>query len=273
MEKNSLENKLEKLNNLLNELGKAVIAFSGGADSTFLAAAAYRVMGDNAMALTACSETLAQHEKDEAAVLAGLIGVKHAFVHASELDSADFVANGPERCYYCKKTRYGVLLQWAQEHGYNWLIEGSNADDLQDYRPGLKILADMERVRSPLLEAGLNKTEIRQLSKKWGLPTWDKPSAACLASRVAYGSPVTAEKLTQVEKAEEIIRKHCRGQVRVRHHGSIARIEVSPENIRTVADKSTEIAAEIKKLGFTFVALDLEGYRTGSMNNVLPNRK
>jgi uncharacterized protein len=263
---NSLTQKLENLNKLLLDLEKVVIAFSGGVDSTFLAAAAWRVLGDKAVALTACSETFPQREKEEAASLAALIGIKHVFVEASELNNEDFKENGPERCYYCKKERYGILLKWVVEHGFNWLIEGSNADDLEDYRPGLKSLAEMDKVKSPLLEIGLTKDDIRKISKDWGLPTWEKPSAACLSSRLAYGLYVTPERLAQVEKAEEIVRKYCQGQVRVRHHGSIARIEVEPKNIPLVAANHHAIWSKIKELGFTFVALDLHGYGTGTMN-------
>lgn len=270
LDMDELNKKLEGLNSILRDLGKATIAFSGGVDSTFLAEAAFRVLGDKVCAVTAYSESLSAREREEAKALASHIGIKHVFVHATELNCPDFVANGPERCYYCKKERYGILLDWCQEHGFPWLIEGSNAEDLEDYRPGLKSLAEMERVRSPLLEAGMDKEDIRQLSRKWGLPTWNKPAAACLASRVAYGLPITAGVLSQVERAEEIIKRYCQGQVRVRHHGTIARIEVEPENIALIAGKATEIAEDIKKLGFTFVSLDLSGYRTGSMNRELP---
>lgn len=273
MNKSKLENKMENLKRTLIDMKKAVVAFSGGVDSTFLAAAAHRYLGDNALALTACSETLAQCEKDESAVLAQKIGINHSYVLARELNNVDFIENGPDRCYHCKKERYGILLEWAQENCYYWLIEGSNADDLEDYRPGLKGLGEMERVRSPLLEVGLTKSEIRRISKEWGLPTWNKPSAACLSSRVAYGLTITPERLGQVEKAEEIVRQYCQGQVRVRHHGSIARIEVAPENIMNIAVSHEALGKKLKDLGFTFITLDLHGYRTGSMNREIKFNK
>lgn len=269
----TLEQKLAKLKDILQGLGRAAIAFSGGTDSSLLAAAAKRVLGERTVAITACSETLPQCEREQATAVASHIGIQHVLLNASELSNDAFVANGPDRCYHCKQERYGILLHWAAEQGYHWLIEGSNVDDLHDYRPGMKSLAEMERVRCPLLEAGMTKAEVRLLSREWGLPTWDQPSAACLSSRLAYGLPITAERLAQVERAEQIVRSRCGGQIRVRHHGNLARIEVEPERIPLLAAQGTSIAAALTELGFTFVALDLEGYRLGSMNSALPENK
>ncbi|WP_378953708.1 ATP-dependent sacrificial sulfur transferase LarE [Pelosinus sp. sgz500959] len=260
--------KIKELHELLSGFGSVVVAFSGGVDSSFLAAAALRAVGEKAVAVTAFSETLAESEKDEAILLAKEIGIKHILLNISELNSPDFVENTTSRCYHCKKERFSVLATWAKEHGYNWILEGSNADDLSDYRPGIKAVEELEKVRSPLLEVGLTKGEIREISKEWNLPTWDKLSAACLSSRVAYGIPVTAERLKQIEMAEELVKRFCSGQVRVRHHGNIARIEVAPENIeRLAAPEIANILEEgLKEIGFTYVTLDLAGYRMGSMN-------
>ncbi|MEN6414229.1 MAG: ATP-dependent sacrificial sulfur transferase LarE [Veillonellales bacterium] len=268
---NLLQEKLTKLNELLLNMGSAAIAFSGGVDSSFLAAAASRVLGDKAIAVTAYSATLAEREKKEAVAIAAKIGIKHVLLPISELDSADFIANTAKRCYYCKKERFSVLSQWAQEQGIAWVLEGSNADDVSDYRPGMQAINELEKVKSPLLEVGITKEEIRALSKQWQLPTWNKLSAACLSSRVQYGMKITAEKLHQVEQAEEFVRGFCSGQVRVRHHGNLARIEVSAQDIAGIAreDNAAKITGFIKQLGFTYVTLDLAGYRTGSMNEVL----
>lgn len=268
---NGIYEKREKLLELLRDMQRVVVAYSGGVDSAFLAAAAERAVQKEAVAITACSETLPQSERAAARLVADTIGIRHLEMDISELNSAEFVNNDAQRCYFCKKERFGVLVDWAQENGFAWVLDGANADDVSDYRPGMRAVGEMAQVRSPLLEVGLTKAEIRVLSQEWGLPTWDKPSSACLSSRIAYGLPVTAERLYQIEQAEEILRKFCSGQIRVRHHGDLARIEVAPENIPLLVqqDNAAVIADSFKKLGFSFVTVDLAGYRTGSMNAVL----
>lgn len=267
--------KMKKLNELLTELGSAVIGFSGGADSAFLAAAAHRVLGERAVAVTCYSATLPASELKEAAAIASHIGIRHVLLPQNELDSDDFVRNDADRCYYCKKGRFSALASWAAIHGYSWVLEGSNADDTGDYRPGLRAVAELAVVYSPLLDAGLTKAEIREVSRQWGLPTWNKPSAACLSSRVAYGQPVTEAKLSQIEKAEAFVKQFWGGQVRVRHHGNLARIEVDQEGLAAVTEPAAaaEITAHLKELGFTFATVDLAGYRTGSMNQMLNAEK
>ena len=268
---NNTDEKLTKLYHLLQDIKSVVVAFSGGVDSTFLLAAAKKMLNDNVVAITACSDSTSADEQSDALYLAKTLGVRHMLVAATEMDSQEFIANTSQRCYFCKKERFTALAKWATEHDFNWVVEGTHADDSNDFRPGMRAIAEIATIKSPLVAVGFTKDEIRRISKQWGLPTWDKPSAACLVSRLAYGLPITSERLKQVDKAEQLVRSFCSGQVRVRHHGDLARLEVAAQDIPILVkpDISLQISQGLKELGFTFVTLDLEGYRTGSMNEAL----
>ena len=270
MESQTLEQKLVELKQLLESIGSVVIAFSGGVDSTFLSKVAFDVLGDNALAVTATSATYPQAEFKEAKQLAKDIGIRHEIIVSEELDIPEFSSNPPNRCYYCKGELFSKLREIADQHRLTHIADGTNADDVYDHRPGLQAAAE-QGVRSPLKESNLTKSDIRELSQRMNLPTWNKPSFACLASRFPYGSTITREKLTIVDEAEQFLRELGIQQFRVRHHDQIARIEISLEDMeKFISDGIREqIVEKFKELGYTYVTLDLSGYRTGSMNEVL----
>jgi uncharacterized protein len=266
--------KLDALRSALRDFGSAAVAFSAGVDSTFLLRVAHEVLGDRVMAVTARSRSFPAREIDEAAAFCRAEGVRHVILDSEELDVPGFAENPPDRCYHCKKALFGKMLEFARENGLAAVLEGSNLDDDGDYRPGRRAIRELG-VRSPLHEAGLTKAEIRALSRKMGLQTADKPSFACLASRFPYGERITAEGLDRVGRAEDWLRGAFPdiGQLRVRcHGGTVARIEVAPADISRLAARAADIAVAFHAIGFTYVSLDLQGYRTGSLNEALPPR-
>jgi uncharacterized protein len=265
-----LQEKFQLLKDNMKKRGSAAIAFSGGVDSTFLVKVAHEVLGDKLIAVTATSSTYPERELKEAIKYAEDMGVKHLIISSEELDIEGFASNPKNRCYYCKKELFTKIKDVAKEHGVEYVFDGSNFDDTGDYRPGMQAARELEVV-SPLKEAQLTKDDIRELSKELGLPTWNKPSFACLSSRFPYGKKITIPKLKMVEEAEQFLLDMGLRQVRVRHHGEIARIEVSPEERVKFFDVEVmdKIGDKFKKIGFAYVTLDILGYRTGSMNEVL----
>lgn len=270
----NLSSKLETLKKILTDMHSVLVAYSGGTDSTFLLKVAADVLGERAIAVTASSETYTARELQEAKHNAELIGVKHITVHTNELDDPSFSSNPPDRCYYCKTELFTKLFASAKEYGLNYVIDGSNCDDEKDFRPGMRAAAEFS-VRSPLKDVGFTKEEIRTLSKEMNLPTWDKPPLPCLSTRFPYGMQITREKIMRVASAEEFLAGFGIRQLRVRDHGNIARIEVPRMDMPLFLDVkiATQIMEKFKALGYTYVTLDLQGYRMGSMNEPLTETK
>ena len=261
------KNKLDRLREVLSDLGSLAVGFSGGVDSSFLLAVAKEELGDRVIAVTAADASVPERELEEAKAFCHERGIRHIICRVDPLKEEGYRKNGPDRCYFCKHGIFTEIKRIAKENGIEYAAEGSNMDDLGDYRPGLKAVEELS-VKSPLREAGLYKADIRSLSKAMGLPTWSKPAYACLASRFVYGEEITEKKLQMIDRAEQFLIGLGFLEERVRMHGNIARIEVSPADIPRLASEDVRSAVyeEFKKLGFLFVTLDMKGYRTGSMN-------
>jgi pyridinium-3,5-biscarboxylic acid mononucleotide sulfurtransferase len=266
-----LDAKRDALLAQLRLLESCAVAFSGGVDSAVVAKAAALALGDRAVAVTGTSASLAAGELESAEEVARLIGIRHEVIATDELASPDYARNAPDRCYHCKTELYSQLERLLPKLGVQAIVSGANADDLGDYRPGLQAAAE-HQIHSPLADCGITKVEVRELAAAWGLPVWDKPATPCLSSRIAYGEAVTPERLSMIDRAEQFLRARGLGNLRVRYHrGDLARIEVPQDDLLRLcdADLRRELTADLRRLGFKFVTLDLEGFRSGSLNQLV----
>lgn len=266
-----LDAKREALLDTLSKLESCAVAFSGGVDSAVVAKAAAVALGDRAIAVTGTSASLAAGERESATELARLIGIRQEVISTDELASPDYARNSPDRCYHCKTELYTQLERLLPRLGVRAIVNGANADDLGDYRPGMQAAAE-HRIHSPLAECGITKAEVRELAAAWGLPVWDKPATPCLSSRIAYGEAVTPERLAMIDRAEQWLRAQGLANLRVRYHrGDLARIEVPQGDLPRLCDSELRrgLIAELRRLGFKFVTLDLEGFRSGSLNQLV----
>jgi len=263
--------KEQKLREIFRTLGSVIVAYSGGVDSSYVAYVANAELGPNAVCITGQSASLPSYQQEEIKRVVDEFGFHHEIMQTEELENPSYSANNADRCYFCKDELYGKLETIAASRGIECIVDGSTTDDVHDFRPG-RTAATQHAVRSPLIEVGMSKSEVRELSRRAGLPTWDKPASPCLSSRIAYGTAVTIDRLSKVDRGEEILREFGFKEFRVRHHDTLVRLEIAPAEMDRVLQKEVieQLAARFRELGFKYVTLDLEGFRSGSMNEVLP---